>query len=480
MRPVASFRDPAGFCFALGDRILRIVACESAADLNAFLGSPVARAALSARSVVATRQLDGAELQRLREASGFSDVAAGRAVEAVFEHERIAFPSYPHEWPAEMLAAAGGLTLDLAEGSLAEGFGLKDATPGNILFRGPQPVFVDLLSFERRAPDDPVWKPDAQFQRTFLLPLLAHQRFGARLADIFTTRRDGLEPEEIFRLVGTVQKFLPPFLPLVSMPVWLGRKASGGGGSSLYQERRVGDPEKARFILGARFRGLRRQLARLQPAPDARSTWSGYMEEHSYEREAFAAKEQFVNDALHEVKPARALDVGANTGYFSALAARAGAEVVAVDLDAACVGRIWQRARAESLDILPLVVDLGRPSPALGWRNQECPSFLDRARGRFDAVLMLAVLHHLLVTERVPLDDVIDLAAELTRDALIIEFVAPQDEMFRRLARGRDDLFVKLDAAAFAASARRRFHIVRQSRLGNANRTLYLLRKRAD
>ena len=480
MRPVASFRDPAGFCFALGERILRVVARENAVELEAFLTSPFARAALSARSVVATRRIEGAELLRLRDESGFSEVVAGRDVAAVFEHERVSFPSFPHEWPAEMLAAAAGLTLDLAEGLLADGFGLKDATPGNILFRGPQPVFVDLLSFERRAADDPVWKPDAQFQRTFLLPLLAHQRFGARLADIFTTRRDGLEPEEIYRLAGSLKKFLPPFLPLVSMPVWLGRKVSRQGGASLYQERRLGDPEKARFILGVRFRGLRRQLARLQPAPDARSTWSGYMEEHSYEREAFAAKEQFVNDALRELKPARALDVGANTGYFSALAARAGAQVVAVDFDTACVGRIWQRARAESLDILPLVVDLGRPSPALGWRNQECPSFLDRARGRFDAVLMLAVLHHLLVTERVPVDDVIDLAAEMTRDALIIEFVAPQDEMFRRLARGRDNLYANLDSTAFEGSARRHFHIVRQSRLGNGSRTLYLLRKRAD
>jgi hypothetical protein len=31
--------------------------------------------------------------------------------------------------------------------SLREGFGLKDATPYNVLFRGAQPVFVDLLSF---------------------------------------------------------------------------------------------------------------------------------------------------------------------------------------------------------------------------------------------------------------------------------------------------------------------------------------------
>jgi hypothetical protein len=30
--------------------------------------------------------------------------------------------------------------------------------------------------------------------------------------------------------------------------------------------------------------------------------------------------------------------------------------------------------------MLPLVVDLTRPTPGIGSRNQECPGFLDRAR----------------------------------------------------------------------------------------------------
>ena len=78
-------------------------------------------------------------------------------------------------------------------------------------------------------------------------------------------------------------------------------------------------------------------------------------------------------------------------------------------------------------------------------------SFLDRARGAFDGVLMLAMLHHLLVTERIPLPEVRDLAFELTSDLLVIEFVAPQDPMFLRLTRGRESLYQGLDRTAFEA-----------------------------
>ena len=73
------------------------------------------------------------------------------------------------------------LTLRLALDLLPEGFGLKDATPYNVLFRGPDPVFVDALSIERRDAGDPTWLAYAQFVRTFVLPLVANRRFGLPL-----------------------------------------------------------------------------------------------------------------------------------------------------------------------------------------------------------------------------------------------------------------------------------------------------------
>ncbi len=133
--------------------------------------------------------------------------------------------------------------------------------------------------------------------------------------------------------------------------------------------------------------------------------------------------------------------------------------------------------REEGLPILPLVVDLTRPTPALGWRNGECASFLDRARGSFDAALMLAVIHHMIVSERVPLREIIGLAAEIVTDAVIIEFVAPDDPMFRLIARGRDELHKDLTVEVFEAACREHFEIARSRRV-NPTRQLYLLRKR--
>ncbi len=74
-------------------------------------------------------------------------ISSTRLAGDLYEHERIAFPSYPYEWPPEMLSAAGLLTIELAQSAIKESFGLKDASPYNVLFCGSRPVFVDVLSF---------------------------------------------------------------------------------------------------------------------------------------------------------------------------------------------------------------------------------------------------------------------------------------------------------------------------------------------
>ena len=475
----ASFRDPAGQLFRFPGHIVRAVLPDGLPDLNAFLASAAARKFTASGNLVRT---EVASPERLGEAIGAESAQSlGAAFPAAtfLEHEPIAFPSFPYEWPPEMLHAAAALTLDLAEALLEENLGLKDGTPYNVLFRGSRPVFVDVISVERREPGDATWLPYAQFVRTFLLPLAAADRLGLPLDQSLLGRRDGLEPEDVYRMCGALRKLRAPFLTLVTLPTWLGARQDPDD-HSVYQKKLHDDPEKARYILRSLLRGLRKSLAGVAPRAGKRSAWSEYMAaDNNYSSEHFAAKQAFVESALQEFHPRRVLDVGANTGHFSALAARSGASVVALDYDPVCVGEIWRNARSENLDILPLVVNLARPTPPTGWRNRECPGFLERARGGFDAVLLLAVIHHMLVTERIPLAEVLALAAELSTDLVIAEYVDPQDSMFRRLTRGREHLHRDLNPQVFEAACRVHFDIVRSQQIEGTHRRLYLLRRSA-
>jgi SAM-dependent methyltransferase len=451
-----SFRDPAGTVYRLPGRILRAVHSPFVKDLEDFLATGAARQAIEAGRLVRS-------------------IRQSPLCNNLWEHDLIPFPSFPYEWPPEMLHAAASLTLDLAEAALEEGFGLKDATPYNVLFHGSRPVFVDVLSFERRNPLESRWMAYAQFVRTFLLPLMAHRYFDLPLNQVLSGQRDGIEPEAMYRWAGIWRRLKPPFLNLVTLPKWLGAPNRDG----VYRGKRSDSAEQARFVLSGLLRQCRRQLNSLSPVGAKDSTWSGYLDGKSlYSDAQLAQKEAFVREALDLARPQTMLDVGANEGRFSVLVARQGAAVVAIDSDPAVMGTLWRTSSKENLDILPLVVDLTRPTPAVGWRNQECASFLERARGGFDLVMMLAVVHHMLVTERIPLEDLLELADDLSRGYVLIEFVAPPDAMFQRIVRGRDELYSHISQPWFETAALSRFELVRSTRIEGLSRWLYLFRRR--
>ena len=171
------------------------------------------------------------------------------------------------------------------------------------------------------------------------------------------------------------------------------------------------------------------------------------------------------------------LDIGGNTGQYSRIAASVGARVVAWDTDVSSSDRNWREAQAAGLPILPLVADAARPTPAVGWCNQESLTLLERARGRFDCVMMLGILHHLLLADQIPIVDVAALLASLTRRSSIVEWVPKSDVRYIDLCRGRDELYQHLDEDLFVEQFTRHFRIVVREQLSNG-RVLFLFEKK--
>lgn len=454
MMAVETFRDPAGFLKIEGDVVKRRVKPEKAQAALRFLRSPLAQEWVAQGRLIPTveRGTDGGEL--------------------LMEHPRVFFPSYPWEWAPSAWVAAAELTLDFAEALLGEGLMLKDATPLNVLFDGAQPVFVDVLSMDARDLESPLWLAYAQFVRTFLLPLAAYRYLGWPLAASLQ-RRDGYEPGDLYPHLGWKERWSAPLRSLVALPYLFEKRSKPGTGAATLRQR----PEVAAAVLRRSFRRLRGQLTRLAPkGHDTR--WSEYPESADhYTDEDHRQKQAFVRKALEKAQPLHVLDLGANTGVYSRIAVEAGASVVAWDTDVGATERNWKQAAEQKLPIQALIVDPARPSPAMGWRNREWLSLLDRAQGRFDGVMMLGLIHHLLVTDQIPLGEVAALLRDLTTRWAIVEWVPASDPRFAELVRGRDELYAHLNEAAFVAAAEKHFSITMQERLKNG-RVLFLLEAR--
>jgi SAM-dependent methyltransferase len=462
-----TFRDPAGSIEIRPDGAYRQVNPAYAADALAFLSRPIATRLVSAGHLISSTVLEAAPEEDPRP--------------LLLQHPRVSFASYPWEWTPALWLAAAELTLNLCSDLLKEGWILKDATPLNVLFQGVQPVFVDVLSIQRADLKQPIWFAYGQFVRTFLLPMLAHTRLGWPL-QVALSRRDGFEPEEIYAALTWTQRLQQPALSAVTLPILLSQRApreAAPASGATPMPRTLADPEIVRQILLKTLSGLRSRMRRVTPSQRS-STWSDYVNTaNHYTTEDHAAKREFVRDALAAARPSRVLDVGCNTGVYSMLAADAGAEVVSIDTDMQAVDRLCTALKGTGKNILPLCVDLAHPTPAAGWQNRETHSFLARASGHFDTVMILAVLHHLLLQSQIPLSHIASLCSTLTTRNLILEWVPPQDSMFKQLVRGRDALYAHLTENAFRDAFALHFSILREVTLPNG-RILFHFTRRAE
>lgn len=452
--PAATFRDPAGSLRIDDDRVLRTVRPEYAEDCLHFLSSELAQNWIASGRLVETRVLSRAPGEQLE-----------------LEHQRVFFPSYPWEWTPGQWIAAGNLTLDFAEQQLSIGRVLKDATPLNILFEGSRPVFVDVLSTEARELDNPLWPAYGQFVRTFLLPLAAYKYLGWPLAASLS-RRDGYEPRDLYPYLSNWTRLRSAILSHVTVPFLLEKKNATNASARKLRQR----PDVALYMHRRRIKHLRRALRAFTPKMGD-SKWSAYPQSAShYSSGDHSRKREFIERILYTAKPVHVLDIGANTGEYSRLAAQAGANVVAWDTDVAASEQNWRASCELRLPILPLLADAARPTPALGWKNSETSSLLERARGRFDFVMMLGLIHHLLLIDQIPIGEIARLVNELTTRWAVVEWVPATDVRFRELCRGRDSLYAHLDERAFLRNFTEYFEPVARKSLGNGRVLFFLLR----
>jgi SAM-dependent methyltransferase len=438
--------------------VFRSVYPPYSSEILAFLGTPLAARLVEQRRVVASEVVNPDR----------------NGEPLLLRHPRVSFVSYPAEWSPILWLAAAELTVTLCAELLEGGWILKDATPLNILFQGTTPVFVDILSIQRVDLGLPIWYAYGQFVRTFLLPMLAHSQLGWPLQSVLS-RRDGFEPEEIYAVLPWTRRFMRPALTSVTLPKLLAKKSATLAADMT--PRMVSDPDLTKQIIGNTLSGLRTAMQRAMPSRRS-SVWSNYLETAShYSPEDHADKQRFIASVFTQYPPKRVLDVGCNTGAYSKLAADAGAEVVSIDADINAVDRFCAELRETDRNILPLCVDFAHPTPSTGWENYENASFLQRAEGHFDTLLMLAVLHHLLLSSQIPLGHIASLCSRITTKHLLIEWVPPTDPRFIEVLRGREALYRNLTESSFRHAFTLYFDAAQEITLSNG-RILLHLRKR--
>ena len=328
-----------------------------------------------------------------------------KGYDLILKHYRIPIISYVTEWSGSMIKDAALLTLDINMALLAFNLQIKDAHPWNVLFEGCKAVYIDFSSIIQKR-HTRKWFPLQEFWGKFHLPLLL-MSYGcpnearSLLVDPLTLRGRNLTQLDIYKVLikrgkwKEVLKFLIEFKP--------------------------GHNSKPLVMLEK----LRRRVEKVRLSPE-KTRWSDYCDEEvdftSYESWMIKRKETY--QVLKRVQPKTVLDIGSNTGWFSKLAALGGSKVIAFDIDEPSINKLFNNQNAKILSILPLSMDFRKPTPAYGLGLRCQPA---EARLKAELVLALAIVHHLVFTQKERFETIIGNLHKYSEKWLLVEFIPKED-----------------------------------------------------
>jgi hypothetical protein len=450
----ASFRDPSGFLFARDGVLYRQVNQVYAADYDRLMTSGLYDKLVETGRLVPHTESD-------------LEPAAPGAYK-ILRPERVPFISYPYEWSFGQLKDAALATLSIQKRALKYGLSLKDASAYNIQFYKGKAALIDTLSFETYKPGEP-WVAYRQFCQHFLAPLALMAARDVRLSQLLRVYIDGIPLDLASRLLPRRTRWNFGLASHIHLHAAVQKKYAD---ASLAEARR-GRTMSQEALLGL-VESLQSTVRKLEWNP-AGTEWGEYYEHTNYTDAAFEHKKQLVAGWAERVKPRLVWDLGANTGVFARQASGPGTYAVAWDIDPAAVERNWRQVcREKEQNILPLVLDLTNPSPAIGWDNRERESF--GQRGPADLILALALIHHLAISNNLPFERLAEALAGWG-EWLIIEFVPKSDSQVQKLLRSRADIFPNYTRERFEEAFGRFFRIAESRPVQESERWLYLLQK---
>lgn len=449
-----SFRDRDGFVFFKEGKCYRAIRKCFAKTWDEFLASGV------------YAQLhDEGKLVALKECSTDLFLDLKTDLHKVYEVETIPFISYPGEWSFSQLKKAALLTLYIQKKAVDKGFCLKDASVYNLQFVGNRVLFIDSLSFDPYRETEP-WQAYGQFCRHFLAPLLLEAYGVPESHGFFLNHMDGVPLELCARLLPWKSKF--DLLAYTHIHLHVRMEKKHAGDRELKQENFQYSKKKLLSLLEHLEMGIKDLKSTRKT-----SNWTDYYDSFSYSKEGFEAKQVFVKRHCETLKGRLCLDLGANSGVFSFIAAEHFQQVLACDSDASVLQSIRLQKKP---NVLTLKVDLNNPLPAYGWHSKERQSFIERAKGN-DLTLALALVHHLCIGNNLPFDLLAGFFRDLSKH-LIIEFVPKEDEQVKKLLVSRKDVFSDYTQAHFEKAFLNHYEKLDEQTLPGSARVLYFFRRK--
>ena len=382
---------------------------------------------------------------------------------------QIPFQSFPFEWSYTQWRKAILGYLRINHLALKYGMILKDATPYNFYLTGGKAVMFDTSSFMFFKKNEK-WIAYRQFCEEFLSPIvLMHYNGG------------GWSKLTMANLRGMPLSFVSKQLPIKSwfnlttlLHIHLHSKYSGNNKPD------EGSTKKKNGFTLEKMKSLQKMifsaLSKWEKPHQFANHWSTYYENDIESKEYLKDKETTIRKWLEVIKPKSVLDLGANTGKFSFIAAEYAERVISLEGDEKCVDEIVEKISIKNSNVFTLIGNVAEPSPTIGYLNSGTESIYKR--GRSDVVLGLALVHHLHISNRLSFPQIVEVFALLSTSYSIIEFIPITDNKVQILIKNKKIDLNKYNQDAFTKALKVWFEIKKIVELSKSKRVLYFLERK--
>ena len=453
----SSFRDPSGFVFLQNNHIYRQINTSYAKNYDHLVGSGLYQELVDAKLLIPHVESN-------------VDHFATDIVYKIIQPEPIAFISYPYEWCFSQLKNAALATLEIQRIAINYGMSLKDCSAYNIQFRDDKPIFIDTLSFELHK-RGAAWVAYKQFCQHFLAPLALMSYKDIRLNQLLRVYMDGIPLD----LAGSLLPFRTYFNFSLLSHIHLHAKSQ-----KYYADKKTSsyNPKISNFSFLALIDNLKSAIEKLKWHAQG-TEWADYYNDTNYSKNGLQDKRQIIEKFINKANPETVWDVGSNTGVFSRIASNKGISTISFDIDPAAVEiNYLNSVKNGEKNIIPLVLDLTNPTSGIGWENLERSSWIER--GPVDTVMALALIHHLAISNNIPISMIAKLFSKVCYKSLIIEFIPKNDSQVQRLLFSRPDIFPNYTRVMFENSFREYFEIQNHENIKDSDRILYLMKRRGE
>lgn len=446
----SSFRDPDGHIFMDNGLVYRTISTSALPAYQQLMESGLYKNLVDKHRLVSHQETDNIP-------DGFA--------KCIFP-EQINFFSYPYEWCFSQLKDAALLTLKIQMQALAHNMILKDASAYNVTFHQGAPLFIDTLSFAPYIDGQP-WLAYGQFCQHFFAPLVLMAKKDIRLQRLLLTYIDGIPLDLASALLSKLTKISPSIAIHIHAHAHMKKKYEG-----TRKHIKVSIERRRVEML---CKGLIDFLEHLK-LPKIKTEWGDYYSDTNYSSEQRQEKENIVREWIGEYAPESVLDLGANDGTFSNIAAESASYVIAADIDPIAVQNNYKCIRKnKAKNLLPILQDCTQPSPSIGWQLSERESFTQRMRT--DMGMALALVHHLVIGNNTPLMKVASFFHELS-STWIVEFPDKEDSQVQRLLANRADIFPNYTRDGLLVAFAGYFRLIKEHKITGSHRTLFFFEAR--